>query len=100
MSKQLPFIPTHDELDYINERIDSWSDWCHHNLKRCMNNHKGKLIENIGLRMLLIVSGLVISSIAFIVQYIVIIIPCFLVGTMMILIGGFSMWRILLNERG
>lgn len=99
MSKQLIFKPSSDELDYIYENIDSWTNWCRHNLNRCRNNRRGKLIETIGTRMLLIVSGLTIASLAYISSLYVIVIPCFLVGSLMIIIGSFSTWRILLNER-
>lgn len=99
MTKQLIFKPNPNELDYIYENIDSWTDWCRHNLERCRNNRRGKLFETIGTRMLLIVSGLMIASISYITQYMVIIIPAFILGSLMILIGSFSMWRIYFNER-
>ena len=99
MAKQLLFVPTHDELDYIQDNIESWSDWCHKNLYKDRRNNKHLLVENISTRLLLIVAGLVVSSISFMTPYLIIIVPSFLLGTVMILVGTFGIWRIYINER-
>ena len=99
MSKQLIFKPNPEELDYVMENIESWTDWCRDNLKRHIKNRRHKLVENISTRLLLIVAGCVIASISYLTPLFLIIVPAFLMGSLMIVVGTVSLWGIYLDER-
>lgn len=92
MSKGFTFIPNPDELEFISDNIDSWTDWCRRNLERCKSNCKHKTIEKILFRLLLLLSGTLIFSISFLTTNLFVFIGSILLGGLMSTVASFSLY--------
>jgi len=98
MSKRMVFEPTSDELYYISENIESWTDWCRTKLQKEQKNNRQVYVENLGTRLLAIIAGCLIASLSFLVFDIAVIVTCFILGSGIIVVSSFSLWRIYVNE--
>jgi len=92
MSKCLTFVPNPDELDYVSNNVESWTDWCRHNLERCKNNNKNKKIEQILFRLLLLMSGILVFSISFLTTNLFVFLGSIIIGGFTATVASFSLY--------
>lgn len=94
MGKRLNFAPSSEELDYIYQNVDSWTEWCKTHLKNDMNNKREKKIENLLFRMTLLLGGLLIFSISFFVLNIFLFVVSVVIGSFVCIVASFSIYRV------
>jgi len=93
MAKQLLFVPDEIELEFIHKYIDSWSKWCHNNLKRDMNGKKYgvEMLSRVSTFLLILSIGIILNFLALIVTAPPgIIAGMFILGAVLIIYGTFS----------
>jgi Flp pilus assembly protein TadB len=89
--KPLSFQPNESESEFIYENIDSWSGYCHKNLKRDMSFTRFNKFNRVALYLLLVCIGLIISFIGMVVVGPVsVIFGMYLIGGVLVVFGVVS----------
>ena len=93
MAKQLIFVPDDEELEFIYEHIDSWSKWCHTNLKRCINGKRYgvEMLSRVSTFLLILSVGIIVNFLGLVVitsQGITL--GMFLLGSVLVIYSVFS----------
>lgn len=82
------FIPSDNELFYLEDNKVKWSEWCHHHLSDDMGLTKKTHIEKITNHLYLIIFGLICYVVAFTVIDIYVYI-CLNIGALFLMVIGF-----------
>jgi len=96
----LIFKPDDQESAYLEENKISWSEYCHENLARSMNNQKYVNAEKYQMPMIMVLVGLLILLIAISnIPNPYVLVACFCMSLFSISFGIFSFIGVLKNAR-
>jgi len=89
--KQYLFKPNDEEANFIYQHIESWTDYCRNNLKRDMQNNRFNKFNQIGIYLLMIAIGIVLSFMGLIVIAPAgVIAGIYILGGVMVVFGTFG----------
>ena len=93
MGKQtiLTFGPNPFEEEYIEKNNIKWSDWCHRQLYCDMKKQYWQNIDKIGLRVAIILFGMITISLTYIMLNLYLQTICIVAGTYMMTFGFLSL---------
>ena len=97
--RPLSFIPSDNELDFIEETKIGWSAFCHRWLDKERGLVKEEKLEVIGNKLLIILIGIVCIMFTFVINNLLVLVVTSMCGVIAICIGTFSLLRMYRNER-
>lgn len=94
VKRPLSFMPTQDEIDFIESKEISWSAFCHKWIEKERGLVKEELIDKIGNRIIIILIGVMCMMFTFVISNLFVLIITTVCGAITVSIGTFSMLRV------